>query len=121
MKVESIFKSRNTLRSDEMTKVSTILKAELEWLAENSGKFPRLKRKTAKEYISDRIKMLEAEEASLIGAKEVLASEVKEEKVKRSRAKKYEVSDYEKGWVFEVPMKDVKIVEGEEDEPYEHK
>ncbi len=33
----------------------------------------------------------------------------------------YEVSDYEKGWVFEVPMKDVKIVEGEEDEPYEHK
>ena len=80
MKVESIFKSRNTLRSDEMTKVSTILKAELKWLA-----------------------------------KEVFASEVKEEKVKRSRAKKYEVSDYEKGWVFEVPMKDVKIVEGEED------
>jgi len=73
-----------------MTKVSTILKAELEWLAENGGKFPRLKRKTAREYISDRIEMLEAEEAALIGAKEVLALEVKEEKVKRSRAKKEE-------------------------------
>ena len=86
----NIFKSRNILRSEEMTNVSTILKAELEWLAENGGKFPRLKRKTAREYISDRIEMLEAEEAALIGAKEVLALEVKEEKVKRSRAKKEE-------------------------------
>jgi hypothetical protein len=90
MNMGNIFKSRNILRSEEMTNVSTILKAELEWLAENGGKFPRLKRKTAREYISDRIEMLEAEEAALIGAKEVLASEVKEEKVKRSRAKKEE-------------------------------
>ena len=90
MNMGNIFKSRNILRSEEMTNVSTILKAELEWLAENGGKFPRLKRKTAREYISDRIEMLEAEEAAVNNAKEVLALEIKEEKVKRSRAKKEE-------------------------------
>tara|TARA_R110000824_G_C14751611_1_gene628665 strand:- start:91 stop:318 length:228 start_codon:yes stop_codon:yes gene_type:complete len=66
----------------------TILKSEIEWLEENSGKVPRLKRKIAREHLNDRVAMIEAEEATLNNAKKVLASEVK---TKRGRPKKEEI------------------------------
>ena len=66
----------------------TVLKSEIEWLEENSGKVPRLKRKIAREHLNDRVAMIEAEEATLNNAKKVLASEVK---IKRGRPKKEEI------------------------------
>jgi hypothetical protein len=66
----------------------TILKSEIEWLEENSGKVPRLKRKIAREHLNDRVAMIEAEESTLNNAKKVLASEVK---TKRGRPKKEEI------------------------------
>jgi hypothetical protein len=69
----------------------TVLKSEIEWLEENSGKVPRLKRKIAREHLNDRVAMLEEEEAILSNAKKVLASEVKEAKIKRGRPKKEEI------------------------------
>tara|TARA_R100001244_G_scaffold730_2_gene1414 strand:+ start:6843 stop:7070 length:228 start_codon:yes stop_codon:yes gene_type:complete len=66
----------------------TVLKSEIEWLEENSGKVPRLKRKIAREHLNDRVVMLEEEEATLNNAKKVLASETK---IKRGRPKKEEI------------------------------
>ena len=59
----------------------TVLKSEIEWLEENSGKVPRLKRKIAREHLNDRVAMIEAEESTLNNAKKVLASktEIKKE------------------------------------------
>ena len=55
----------------------TVLKSEIEWLEENSGKVPRLKRKIAREHLNYRVAMIEAEEATLNNAKKVLASKTK--------------------------------------------
>jgi hypothetical protein len=71
----------------------TVLKSEIEWLEENSGKVPRLKRKIAREHLNDRVAMLEEEEAILSNAKKILASEVKEAKIKRGRPKKEEITN----------------------------
>ena len=69
----------------------TVLKSEIEWLEENSGKVPRLKRKIAREHLNDRVLMLEEEAVKVDNAKKVLASEIKETKVKRGRPKKEEI------------------------------
>ena len=66
----------------------TILKSEIEWLEENSGKVPRLKRKIAREHLNDRVAMIEEEEVTLNNAKKVLDSGAK---TKRGRPKKEEI------------------------------
>ena len=66
----------------------TVLKSEIEWLEENSGKVPRLKRKIAREHLNDRVAMIEAEESTLNNAKKVLDSGAK---TKRGRPKKEEI------------------------------
>ena len=66
----------------------TVLKSEIEWLEENSGKVPRLKRKIAREHLNDRVAMIEEEEVTLNNAKKVLDSGAK---TKRGRPKKEEI------------------------------